>query len=72
MAKQKIEELGAESSFSPKEIAEKFFEQSPDYPNESVYVTSDGVVYHGNLKGKNHADNYTKANTGTTYEEVFK
>jgi hypothetical protein len=55
-----------------KEKAEKFFKANPEFPYASAYFTTDGVVFHGDLKGKNLVENYCKGSDGVTYKEFLK
>lgn len=56
---------------SAEEAAVKFFDENPSYHLNSVFVSNNGVVFHGDIKGENACSNYCKQE-GVEYKEYFK
>jgi hypothetical protein len=71
----KVEEpVAVEEPTTPAEKAAEFFAQDEAYEEDFVYVTSDLVVFHGNLKGSNLLANYldSKKSEGITASKYSK
>lgn len=49
-----------EDPTTPEQKAENYFAEHPEYPHAEIVVTDDLVVFPGDAKGKNSADNYAK------------
>jgi hypothetical protein len=56
---------------SPAEFFAEYLKGNPEYIHETAFVSEDGNIFPGTLKGQNSADNY-KAASGFGYVEVSK
>lgn len=70
MAKKgKIEEGGELTPLSLDKVAEVYFAANPSI--ESIIIAEDGVVFHGDAKGQNSADNYVLGKLGAGGDMVY-
>lgn len=69
MAKKNQE---SEGSKSLQDLALEFFIANPDFPHDSVLLTSDGAVFAPSIKGSNCASNHASKLDDKSIIEVKK